>query len=320
MAMSASGPTPIRGRIRVVLTADDAGYAPCRDAGIFACARAGLVSAVSLLVTGASAREAARAAAALPHVSLGCHVNLTEGAPSSPPDEVRSLLDPSGSGFMRGKEGFRAALAAGAVSLAHVRAEVRAQLAAFASLTGGTPPAHADGHQHVHVLPGVREIFAEEAAAAGVRWARVPALGAAEAAALPPARAAFYRGVGADCARARAVFAASGLRSSAAFAGFTLGGAACSVEAVLAACRAAAGAAADAGGSADDGAPDLEIMFHPGRRVPAAAPAAEAGCGGAAADDFAQSLDREAELAVLSGSALARALDDAGVAVVKWSA
>jgi len=314
-------PPPAAGSFRVVVTADDAGYAAVRDQGIFVCARAGLVSAVSLLVSGASAREAARAAAALPHVSLGCHVNLTEGAPSSPPDAVRSLLDPSGTGFMRGKEGFRAALAAGAVSLAHVRAEVRAQLAAFASLTGGAPPAHADGHQHVHVLPGVREVFAEEAAAAGVRWARVPALGAAEAAALPPAREAFYRGVGADCAVARAVFAARGLRSSAAFAGFTLGGAACSVQAVLAACRAAAGAAAGAGARRiDDGAPDLEIMFHPGLRVPAAATAAEAGCGGAAADDFSQSPDREAELAVLSGSALARALASAGVCVVPWGA
>jgi len=301
--------------------------------------RRGLVTRASALANGSSFASALAAAAAA-GLPVGLHLNLTEGAPLTgprggvPPGGAAaaaaapggSLLDPAaaarGEAAMRGKHGFRAALAAGDVRAADVAAEIAAQLAAFAAASpGGAPPAHADGHQHVHVLPGVREVFAEEAAAAGVRWARVPALGAAEAAALPPAREAFYRGVGADCAAARAVFAARGLRSSAAFAGFTLGGAACSVQAVLAACRAAAGAAAGAGARRiDDAAPDLEIMFHPGLRVPAAATAAEAGCGGAAADDFSQSPDREAELAVLSGSALARALASAGVCVVPWGA
>ena len=306
--------------MRVVITADDLGYASCRDAGIFDCVRSGTVGAVSLLVTGASAVSAVRAAQAIPSLSLGLHLNLTEGAPAAPIASVGSLLVPS-TGSMHGKEGFRLALAAGTVSLAEVRAEVRAQLAAFARLTGGAAPAHVDGHQHVHVLPGVCTIFAEEVAAAGARWVRVPALSAAEDTQLPHTRAAFYRGVAADCAAARAVFAAHGLRSSTAFAGYALGGSICSVAALVGACRAAfaakAATGAEAGGCGD---PDLEIMLHPGIPVSPDATADEAGCGSAPADDFAQSLDRGAELAVLTSATLRAELAAVGVTLCGWAA
>lgn len=309
--------------MRVVVTADDLGYSSCRDAGILECARSGVVRAVSLLVTGASAASAARSAAAVPTLSLGLHLNLTEGAPASPAASVRSLLD-LGSSHMRGKMGFRSALAAGAISLDEVRTEVRSQLAKFASLTGAAP-SHADGHQHVHILPGIREIFAEEVAAAGISWVRVPSLGYFESAALPPDRAAFYRGVDADCPAARAIFAAHGLRSSIAFAGFTLGGSACSIAAVLGACTAAMSqksidgiADHNATAHAFEAAPDLELMFHPGIPVPLDAPVAEAGCGGASADDFSQSPDRGAELELLTSVDLRSRLESQGIALCRW--
>ena len=327
-------PPPPAKRLRAVFTADDLGYAPARDAGIFACARAGLVTAASLLVGGASARAAAQAARAA-GLPLGLHVNLSEGAPLCAPRDVASLLAEAGAHAhahahaharadgvqqLRGKAGLRAALAAGRVSLAEARAEVRAQLAAFAALTGG-PPAHADGPQHVHVLPGLREVFAEECAAAGVRWVRVPELHAAEAGAPALAadagRAAFVRGVAADCAAARALFAAHGLRSSSAFAGYAIGGAACSVRAVLDVCAAVAATRDDAQAASDSaGTPDLEVMFHPGFVVPRGA---LSGLGAAdSGDDFSRSQDREVELAVLTSSELLRELATQGVTLSGW--
>jgi predicted glycoside hydrolase/deacetylase ChbG (UPF0249 family) len=250
-------------------------------------------------------------------------VNLSEGAPLSAPGAVASLLaEEAGAGAaagaqLRGKAGVRAALAAGRLSLAEARAEVRAQLAAFAALTGG-PPVHADGHQHVHVLPGLREVFAEECAAAGVRWVRVPELHAAEAGApalaADAARAAFVRSVAAECAAARALFAAHGLRSSTAFAGYAIGGAACSVRAVLDVCAAVAATLDPQAARAD--VPDLEVMFHPGFVVPRGA---ASGLGPAdSGDDFSRSQDREAELAVLTSHELVRELAARGVMLSGW--
>lgn len=38
----------------------------------------------------------------------------------------------------------------------------------------GRAPTHVDGHQHVHVLPGVCQVFAEALQAYGVRFTRLP--------------------------------------------------------------------------------------------------------------------------------------------------
>ncbi len=58
-----------------------------------------------------------------------------------------------------------------------VREELRAQLDAFEEVWGG-PPDFIDGHQHVHVLPGVRTVVIEEMAR---RYTRAPASGCAPA-------------------------------------------------------------------------------------------------------------------------------------------
>ncbi len=58
--------------MRVVFVADDLGYCPVRDAGIFLAATRGVVSAASLLVQGASAATAARHGA---YVTFGDKTN-----------------------------------------------------------------------------------------------------------------------------------------------------------------------------------------------------------------------------------------------------
>jgi len=189
-----------RRRRTLCVTADDLGYSSARDAGILACAarRGGLVTRASVLVTGASAAAACTAAMAA-GLPLGLHLNLSEGAPAaSPLAAVASLVD-AASGRMRGKLGLRAACAAGAVEPAHLEAEIGAQLDLFERLqraaamseaaaeaagaeveaaaagagvgaggAAGFAPAHIDGHQHVHVLPAVREALLRVLAARGV--------------------------------------------------------------------------------------------------------------------------------------------------------
>ncbi|XP_032953583.1 carbohydrate deacetylase isoform X5 [Rhinolophus ferrumequinum] len=158
-------------RVRLVVTADDFGYCPRRDEGIVEAFLAGAVTSVSLLVNGAAAESAAELARRH-QIPTGLHANLSEGRPvGSARHGASSLLSPEG--FFLGKMGFREAVAAGDVALPQVREELEAQLGRFRELLGRNPT-HVDGHQHVHVLPGVCQVFAEVLQAHGVRFTRLP--------------------------------------------------------------------------------------------------------------------------------------------------
>ncbi|XP_032755735.1 carbohydrate deacetylase isoform X2 [Rattus rattus] len=159
-------------RVRLVVTADDFGYCPRRDEGIVEAFLAGTVTSVSLLVNGTAAESAAELARRH-SIPTGLHANLSEGRPVGPArHNASSLLSPEG--FFLGKMGFREALAAGDVALPQVQEELEAQLSRFRELLGKSPT-HVDGHQHVHVLPGVCQVFAEALQAYGVRFTRLPA-------------------------------------------------------------------------------------------------------------------------------------------------
>ncbi|KAF7483563.1 Hypothetical predicted protein [Marmota monax] len=179
-------------RVRLVVTADDFGYCPRRDEGIVEAFLAGTVTSVSLLVNGAAAESAAELARRH-SIPTGLHANLSEGRPVGPARQGASSLL-SREGFFLGKMGFREAVAAGDVALPQVRRcgcrrmhaltpklspevtvreELEAQLSRFRELLG-RDPTHVDGHQHVHVLPGVCQVFAESLQAYGVRFTRLP--------------------------------------------------------------------------------------------------------------------------------------------------
>lgn len=158
--MSAPGP------VRLTLCADDYGASTGIDRTIDALLHAGRLSAVSCLANGpawrADGRHLARHAG---HVSVGLHLNLTEGRPLSEAlarhwPTLPGLLPLMRDAFLR------------RLPLAAIDAEIAAQWQAFVDVTG-RPPAHVDGHQHVHALPGVRERVVAVVAASPVRpWVR----------------------------------------------------------------------------------------------------------------------------------------------------
>ncbi len=122
----------------VIVVADDLGYDPAIDRGILEAHRRGVVTAASALVDGPLAEAALRAAPGT--LAVGLHLDLPAGSDA-----------------------------------ARARAEVERQLARFESIRGA-PPAHLDGHRHVHAEPPV---LAEVLRAAGARRLRVRALDAA---------------------------------------------------------------------------------------------------------------------------------------------
>lgn len=254
----------------LVITADDLGIDPRRDDGILAAYAAGAITHASLMVRGRSAERAARLAIDA-GLSIGLHLDLTETPPCAPRDEIASLLDAQGE--KRGKHGLREAIEQGAIDPAHVAREAEAQLDAFSALVGA-PAAHVDGHQHAHTVPFLAAILAPVFGARGVLTTRIPEQRRVDVD--DPAAARFYRQVSADAARSRSLYAAHGVRSTEAFVGLDLMGAASGAARLRAAVEASAPARS------------VELMCHPGYI-------------GEGVDDFNESPDREHELAVLLG-------------------
>jgi predicted glycoside hydrolase/deacetylase ChbG (UPF0249 family) len=139
---------------RLALCIDDFGAAPGIADAVERLAACGRVQAVSCLVGGASWRgDAPRLGRLARDVDVGLHLALTEGRALAPALARVWPRHPSlGSLLLRAH--------AHALPRAALRAEIQAQLAAFAAATGA-PPRFVDGHQHVHHLPVVRELLVE---------------------------------------------------------------------------------------------------------------------------------------------------------------
>lgn len=136
----------------LVLCADDYGIAPGVSRGIRKLAEAGRLSATSCMTLFPDWRDEAPQVAELSgRIDIGLHLTLTDHPPLGPMPQ----LAPGGRLPPLGR----------LIRLAHLRridrdelrAEIGRQLDAFETAMG-RPPDFIDGHQHVHVLPVIRDV------------------------------------------------------------------------------------------------------------------------------------------------------------------
>jgi predicted glycoside hydrolase/deacetylase ChbG (UPF0249 family) len=154
---------------RIRLVADDYGISPAVSAAIRDLAARGRLSGTSVMVAAPSfdRTEARALAAAGPNFSIGLHVTLT--APFRP---LTRDFAPTEDGAFPPLARLFARACLGRLDRARIAAEIAAQLTAFAAAFG-RPPDHVDGHQHVQLLPIVRDAFLAATKAAAPRaWAR----------------------------------------------------------------------------------------------------------------------------------------------------
>ncbi len=149
------GPAPRARETLVLASGDDLGLSPSTDRGLLAALAAGRLRSVSVLVEGATSREAAAALRALSEESgaspdVGVHLDLARGRLAR----------------------FLARAALGLVPFAAVRAEVRRQVEAARAL--GLLPSHVDAHRHAFLVPAVYRAVAAEARALGLAGIRRP--------------------------------------------------------------------------------------------------------------------------------------------------
>lgn len=133
------------------LCADDFGLSTGVDVAIDELARRGRLSAIACLSNGPAWPTDGPALAALPaRVATGLHFNLTEGRPLSAALAARWPRLPALPQCI-------VAAHTGRLPLAAIAAELAAQCSAFVAASGRAPQ-FIDGHQHVHHLPGIRDL------------------------------------------------------------------------------------------------------------------------------------------------------------------
>jgi hopanoid biosynthesis associated protein HpnK len=162
--------TRAAGGTRLIVNADDFGLSEAVNRAVIEAHESGIVTSTSIMAGGAAFEHAADLAARSPRLDVGVHLTLTELRPVA--ESVPSLVGAGGE-FARHATDFAKRWLRGAITLGDVRKELDAQIRRVRA--HGVQPTHLDGHQHVHVLPGIARVVAELAREHGIRAARVPA-------------------------------------------------------------------------------------------------------------------------------------------------
>ena len=161
----------------LIITADDFGFSPSVNEAVLRAAEFGTLNAASLMVNMPFAEEAVAAMKQrTPNLSLGLHVALTSGKACAPKEEIPLLVDTAGH-FRHGFGGLAMLLRGRNRTEAQqqIQRELTAQLAEAERLVKEHTIEfdRLDSHQHVHVLPGIFDMFSDEAVRR--RWTlRIP--------------------------------------------------------------------------------------------------------------------------------------------------
>jgi len=157
---------------KLIINADDLGADEARNKGIFQAIEAGRVTSVSILVNGDGFEDAMERWKSLgkTEISLGIHINLSEGMPIS--EDLRILTGQDG--FFRGKQATHALLKySSEIELEReIQKEINAQINILKKFK--IPITHLDGHQHIHIAPAVLPIAVSEASKNRIQWIRIP--------------------------------------------------------------------------------------------------------------------------------------------------
>jgi predicted glycoside hydrolase/deacetylase ChbG (UPF0249 family) len=155
----------------LVVTADDVGLHPGMTLGALEAHDRGIVTAVSVAANGRAFEPAVDLLKDRPKLDVGIHLTLVGERPLSPLDKISSLVGKEGA-LLPGFPAFVRRAVLGGIEMVHVERELRAQIERL--LGTGLQVAHANGHQHLHVWPGVFEVVLKLAAEYGIPWVRIP--------------------------------------------------------------------------------------------------------------------------------------------------
>jgi hopanoid biosynthesis associated protein HpnK len=155
----------------LIVTADDFGAALAVNEAVERAHVEGILTAASLMVSGAAADDAAERARRLPSLGVGLHIVLADGEPTLPPERIPALVGPDGR-FHASMLRTALAIAASASARAQLAAEIEAQFAAFAAT--GLPLDHVNAHKHFHLHPMIASAIMRIGPRFGMKAMRAP--------------------------------------------------------------------------------------------------------------------------------------------------
>ncbi|MDP9085560.1 MAG: hopanoid biosynthesis-associated protein HpnK, partial [Pseudomonadota bacterium] len=155
----------------LIITADDFGASIAVNQAVELAHRGGILSAASLMMSGAAAADAVARARTMPSLGVGLHLVLVEGKPTLPPEAIPDLVDASGH-FSANMVRTAFAIALKPATRRQLHAEIAAQFAAFAAT--GLPLDHVNAHKHFHLHPMVASAVIEIGKRYGMKAVRAP--------------------------------------------------------------------------------------------------------------------------------------------------
>lgn len=187
---------------KLVVNADDFGFTPDVNQGIIEAHRHGILTATTLMATGAAFDDAVRLARETPSLDIGCHLVLVGDSPFPP--TVAQLIR--------------------AVPLKRLRIydELASQVQRV--IEAGIRPTHLDTHKHTHLLPPVLDAVARISEEFRIPWVRRPFDFPFSPGGVSVAKRAITRAMTMVRGRFARVLSKHGCRSTDHFAGFQITG------------------------------------------------------------------------------------------------
>ncbi len=155
----------------VIVNADDFGMHASVNRGIIRAFREGILTATSLMANGNAFEEAIELSRHYPALAIGVHLVLVGGDPVSDPRMVPSLVDQHGK-LNSDYKTFVKFFLRGGIQISEVAVELRKQIEKI--LSAGIDVSHLDGHQHLHILPGIIDRVISLAKEYKIQWIRSP--------------------------------------------------------------------------------------------------------------------------------------------------
>ncbi len=155
---------------RLIVNADDFGMTHGINRGIIEANGEGIVTAASIMVVGWAFEEAVQLARENPNLDIGLHLSLTVGRPVSNDPAVNSHLTSHGT-FRLTNRDLLINLILHTILPSIPYREIEAQFKK--ALDTGLPITHIDGHESIHLFPGIREMVFELMGRYGIPYMRL---------------------------------------------------------------------------------------------------------------------------------------------------
>lgn len=156
---------------QLIVNADDFGLTEDVNRGIIVAHRDGILTSTSLLANGSAFQQAVTSSRKFVQLSVGVHLNLSQGNPVSPANRIPSLVNKQGELHLGPLDLWMRFLTK-RLSLENIHTECRAQI--LKVIEAGIAPTHLDGHLHVHLLPQLSPVLIRLAREFGIRHIRCP--------------------------------------------------------------------------------------------------------------------------------------------------